>query len=60
MAYAIAEAEEGSMTLGPVVVGIEGPHELTAADRERLVHPLVGMVILFRAQLRNIRTNCSG
>jgi beta-N-acetylhexosaminidase len=35
------------MAVGPVVVGIEGPLELTAADRERLVHPLVGMVILF-------------
>jgi beta-N-acetylhexosaminidase len=33
---------------GPVVVGVEG-RELTAADRERLMHPLVGMVILFSA-----------
>ncbi len=32
--------------LGPVVVGVEGT-ELGAADRERLSHPLVGMVILF-------------
>lgn len=31
---------------GPIVLGIEGP-ELTPADRERLVHPLVGGVILF-------------
>jgi beta-N-acetylhexosaminidase len=31
---------------GPVVVGIEGL-ELTAADRERLLHPLIGGVILF-------------
>jgi beta-N-acetylhexosaminidase len=35
------------MAVGPVVVGIEGPLELTATDRERLAHPLVGMVILF-------------
>jgi beta-N-acetylhexosaminidase len=32
--------------LGPVVVDIEGT-QLTDADRRRLVHPLVGMVILF-------------
>ena len=34
------------MTLGPVVVDIGGV-KLTAAERERLRHPLVGMVILF-------------
>ena len=33
-------------SLGPVVVGVQGT-ELGAADRERLSHPLVGMVILF-------------
>lgn len=33
---------------GPVVVGVEGK-ALTAADRERLSHPLTGMVILFAA-----------
>lgn len=33
-------------TLGPVCVDIEGP-ELTERERERLRHPLVGMVILF-------------
>jgi beta-N-acetylhexosaminidase len=32
--------------LGPVAVGVEGTR-LTARDRERLLHPLVGMVILF-------------
>jgi beta-glucosidase-like glycosyl hydrolase len=31
---------------GPVVVGVEG-RELSATDRERLLHPRVGMVILF-------------
>nr|MCU0768282.1 beta-N-acetylhexosaminidase [Burkholderiaceae bacterium] len=36
------------MKLGPVVVGIQGT-SLTALDRERLAHPLVGMVILFSA-----------
>ena len=35
-------------SLGPVAVGVEGT-SLTAVDRERLMHPLVGMVILFSA-----------
>ncbi|MGH6608938.1 MAG: beta-N-acetylhexosaminidase, partial [Burkholderiaceae bacterium] len=33
-------------SLGPVVVGVQGT-ALSADDRERLLHPLVGMVILF-------------
>lgn len=33
---------------GPIVVGVEGL-ELSATDRERLLHPRVGMVILFAA-----------
>jgi beta-N-acetylhexosaminidase len=33
-------------SLGPIAVGVQGT-SLTAADRERLMHPLVGMVILF-------------
>jgi len=37
---------------GPVVVGVEGL-ELGAADRERLMHPLVGMVILFSANFES-------
>lgn len=31
---------------GPIGVGVQGP-SLTATDRERLSHPLVGLVILF-------------
>ena len=34
--------------LGPVAVGVQG-RLLTDADRERLAHPLVGIVILFSA-----------
>ena len=32
--------------LGPIAVGVQGK-SLAASDRERLAHPLVGMVILF-------------
>jgi len=35
-------------SLGPVAIGVQGT-SLTAIDRERLVHPVVGMVILFSA-----------
>lgn len=47
------------MPLGPVLVDIEGT-ELTAAEQQRLLHPLVGGVILFsrnfssRAQLTEL------
>ena len=37
---------------GPVVVGVEGT-VLSAKDRERLTHPLVGMVILFSANFES-------
>ena len=36
------------IALGPIAVGVEGT-SLTATDRERLMHPLVGIVILFSA-----------
>ncbi len=39
-------------TLGPVVVGVKGT-ELGPDDRERLSHPLVGMVILFAANYQS-------
>ncbi len=38
--------------LGPVVVGVQGK-QLNQADRERLAHPLVGMVILFAANFES-------
>lgn len=35
-----------SLPRGPVVIGVEGI-VLTASDRERLLHPLIGSVVLF-------------
>ena len=45
------------MTVGPVVVGIDGL-ELSAEDRDRLAHPLVGMVILFSRNFESPEQLC--
>lgn len=45
------------MTLGPVVVGIDGL-ELSAEERDRLKNPLVGMVILFARNFESPEQLC--
>jgi len=45
------------MMPGPVVVGVEGKR-LTSRDRQRLLHPLTGMVILFSANYESPQQLC--
>jgi beta-N-acetylhexosaminidase len=45
------------MKVGPVVVGIDGL-DLSAEERERLAHPLVGMVILFSRNFESPKQLC--
>jgi beta-N-acetylhexosaminidase len=42
---------------GPIVIGVDGP-ELAAVERERLEHPLVGMVILFARNFESPEQLC--
>jgi beta-N-acetylhexosaminidase len=51
-------ASQVELPRGPVVLGIEGC-ELTAADRTRLVHPLVGGVILFARNFASCAQLCA-
>ena len=46
------------MTLGPLMLDVEGLR-LTSPEAERLRNPLVGGVILFSRNFRDIGTRCA-